>query len=143
MQFITFHKDQLLDLHMLMVDRYGGRMGIISSDVLDSVVDMPQQVYFGQLRFVTPLQQIAAVIYGLVRRQPFVSQNETTALLLLLFLTSLFLLLLVLLSMFLLMLLLSMLSLMLLLLLLSLFLLLFVLPSLLCCFHHHDVIVGK
>lgn len=86
MQFITFDKDQLLDLHMLMVERYGGRMGIISSDVLDSVVDMPQQVYFGQLRFVTPLQQIAAVVYGLVRRQPFVSQNETTALLLLLFL---------------------------------------------------------
>ena len=41
---------------------------------------------FGQLRFVTPLQQIAAVVYALVRRQPFVSQNETTALLVLLYL---------------------------------------------------------
>jgi prophage maintenance system killer protein len=73
-------------MHMLMVERYGGRMGLISNDMLLRVVETPQQVYFGQLRFVTPLQQIAAVVYALVRRQPFVSQNETTALLVLLYL---------------------------------------------------------
>ncbi|MFZ9858546.1 MAG: Fic family protein [Roseiflexaceae bacterium] len=86
MQYIVLEKDQLLDMHMLMVERYGGRMGLISNDVLLQVVETPQQVYFGQLRFVTPLQQIAAVVYALVRRQPFVSQNETTALLVLMYL---------------------------------------------------------
>lgn len=86
MQHIALDKDQILDMHMLMVERYGGRMGLLSNDVLIRVVETPQQVYFGQLRFVTPLQQIAAVVYSLVRRQPFVSQNETTALLVLLYL---------------------------------------------------------
>lgn len=86
MQYIALDKDQILDMHMLMVERYGGRMGLISNDLLVRVVETPQQVYFGQLRFVTPLQQIAAVVYALVRRQPFVSQNETTALLVLLYL---------------------------------------------------------
>jgi death-on-curing protein len=86
MQYIVLDKDQLLDMHMLMVERYGGRMGLISNDMLHRVVETPQQVYFGQLRFATPLQQIAAVVYALVRRQPFVSQNETTALLVLLYL---------------------------------------------------------
>ena len=86
MQYIALDKDQILDMHMLMVESYGGRMGLISNDLLVRVVETPQQVYFGQLRFVTPLQQIAAVVYALVRRQPFVSQNETTALLVLLYL---------------------------------------------------------
>lgn len=86
MLHVSFDKDQLLDMHMLMVQRYGGRMGLISNDVLMRIVETPQQIYFGQLRFVTPLQQIAAVVYALVQRQPFVSQNETTALLLLLYL---------------------------------------------------------
>ncbi len=86
MQYIVLDKDQLLDMHTLMVERYGGRMGVISNDVLIRIIEMPQQMYFGQLRFVTPLQQIAAVVYALVRRQPFVSQNETTALLVLLYL---------------------------------------------------------
>lgn len=86
MHHISLDKDQLLDMHMLMVERYGGRIGLISNDVLERVIETPQQIYFGQLRFVTPIQQIAAVVYALVRRQPFVSQNETTALLLLLYL---------------------------------------------------------
>lgn len=86
MSHVALDKDVLLDMHMLMVERYGGRMGLVSNDVLLQVIAVPHQMYFGQPRFVTPLQQIAAIVYTLVRRQPFVSQNETTALLVLLYL---------------------------------------------------------
>lgn len=78
-------KAHILDMHTYVVERYGGRFGIASSDVLDAVLAMPTQVVFGELRYQTPVAQIAALVYGLVRRQPFVSHNETTALLVLLY----------------------------------------------------------
>ncbi len=72
-------------MHTYVVERYGGRFGIVSSDTLDAVLALPTQVVFGELRYRTPVAQIAALVYGLVRRQPFVSHNETTALLTLLY----------------------------------------------------------
>ncbi|MEY2845772.1 MAG: hypothetical protein RL076_1318 [Chloroflexota bacterium] len=78
-------KAQILDMHTYVVERYGGRFGIASSDTLDAVLALPTQVVFGELRYGTPIAQIAALVYGLVRRQPFVSHNETTALLTLLY----------------------------------------------------------
>lgn len=82
---LLISKAQILDMHTYIVERYGGRLGIASSDVLDAVLGMPTQVMFGEMRYTTPIAQIAALIYGLVRRQPFVSHNETTALLVLLY----------------------------------------------------------
>lgn len=82
---LLISKAQILDMHTYVVERYGGRFGITSSDVLDAVLAMPTQVIFGELRYHTPIAQIAALVYGLVRRQPFVSHNETTALLALLY----------------------------------------------------------
>ena len=72
-------------MHTYVVERYGGRFGIASSDTLDAVIALPTHVAFGELRYQTPIAQIAALVYGLVRRQPFVSHNETTALLALFF----------------------------------------------------------
>lgn len=85
MAALLISKAQILDMHTYVVERYGGRFGITSSDVLDAVLAMPTHVVFGELRYSTPIAQIAALVYGLVRRQPFVSHNETTALLVLLY----------------------------------------------------------
>lgn len=78
-------KSQLLDLHTIIIERYGGRFGIASSDVLDRVIATPDQVLFGIPCYPTPIAKIAAFTYNLVRQQPFVSHNETTALLMLLY----------------------------------------------------------
>lgn len=78
-------KSQLLDFHTIIIERYGGRFGIASSDVLDRVLATPDQILFGIPCYVTPIAKIAALIYNLVRQQPFVSHNETTALLVLLY----------------------------------------------------------
>ncbi len=82
---LLISKAQILDMHTYVVERYGGRLGITSSDILDTVLALPTHVAFGELRYQTPIAQIAALVYGLVRRQPFVSHNETTALLALFF----------------------------------------------------------
>jgi small-conductance mechanosensitive channel len=77
-------KTQLLDFHTIRIERYGGRLGIASSDVLDRVLATPDQTLFGFLCYPTPVAKIAALVYNLVRQQPFISHNETTALLVLL-----------------------------------------------------------
>lgn len=78
-------KSQLLDLHTIVIERYGGCFGIFSSDTLDNVIASPDQILFGIPRYPTPIAKIAAFTYNLVRQHPFVSHNETTALLVLLF----------------------------------------------------------
>lgn len=78
-------KSQLLDLHTIIIERYGGRFGIASSDVLDRVLATPDQILFGIPCYSTPIAKIAAFTYNLVRQQPFVSHNETTAFLVLLY----------------------------------------------------------
>jgi len=78
-------KTQILDFHTIIVERYGGRLGIASSDILDEVLATPDKILFGIPRYPTPTAKIAALIYTLVRQQPFVSHNTTTALLVLLY----------------------------------------------------------
>jgi prophage maintenance system killer protein len=78
-------KTQLLDFHTIIIERYGGRMGIASSDILDDVLATPDKILFGFPCYLTPTAKIAALVYNLVRQQPFVSHNETTALLVLLY----------------------------------------------------------
>lgn len=73
-------------MHTLLVERYGGRLGVRSSDVLDAILALPDQLFFGEQRFTTPLHQTAAVIHAIITREPFLSQNDTTALLVLLYL---------------------------------------------------------
>ncbi len=77
-------KDLILDMHALLVERYGGRLGVRSSDVLDSVLALPDQLFFGNQRYTNPLHQTAAMVSAIIKREPFISQNDTTALLVLL-----------------------------------------------------------
>jgi len=77
-------KDLILDMHALLVERYGGRLGVRSSDTLDDILALPDQLFFGNHRYITPLHQTAAQVCAIVKREPFISQNDTTALLVLL-----------------------------------------------------------
>jgi death-on-curing protein len=77
-------KDLILDMHIVLVERYGGRTGVRSSDVLDDILALPDQLFFGSARYTTPLHQTAAMVCAIIKREPFISQNDTTALLVLL-----------------------------------------------------------
>ena len=82
---MRFSKSQILDFHTIIIERYGGRLGIASSDMLDRVLATPDQTLFGFHCYPTSIAKIAAFTYNLVRQQPFISHNETTALLVLLY----------------------------------------------------------
>jgi death-on-curing protein len=82
MNYLT--KDELLDIHAFILDRYGGRMGIASQDRLTSVLDAPRQIMFGVELYPDLPSKAAALAFLILKSHPFVGANEATALLALL-----------------------------------------------------------
>ncbi|NWG19568.1 MAG: Fic family protein [Chloroflexi bacterium] len=79
MQYLT--KDDVLDLHAYAVIRYGGRLGIASHDRLMTVLDAPRQVLFNAELYPDLPSKAAALVFLMVKSRPFLSANESTALL--------------------------------------------------------------
>jgi death-on-curing protein len=73
-------KEELLDLHAYVLERYGGLLGISSQDRLLSALSAPQQQMFGAELYPDLPSKAAAITYMLVKSRPFVSGNEGTAL---------------------------------------------------------------
>jgi death on curing protein len=74
-------RDELLDLHTFVIERYGGRMGIRSQDRLLAALNAPQQVMFGVELYPDLSSKIAALSFMLLKNRPFNGGNEATALL--------------------------------------------------------------
>lgn len=79
MQYLT--KDDILDLHVYAVTRYGGRMGIASDDRLTTVLDAPRQILFEAELYPDLPSKAAALMFLMIKSRPFLSANESTALL--------------------------------------------------------------
>lgn len=77
-------KDDLLDLHAFVIERYGGRMGIASQDRLTTVLDAPRQVMFNAELYPDVPSKAAAQTFLLLKSRPFVNANQGTALMVLL-----------------------------------------------------------
>lgn len=82
MRYLT--KQDLLDLHALAIERYGGRMGVASQDGLGRAADAPRQAMFGAELYPDVPSKASALVFLLIKSRPFLGANETTALLALL-----------------------------------------------------------
>lgn len=78
MHYLT--QDELLDLHTYTVTRYGGLLGIASQDRLTSVLNAPHQTMFHSELYPDICSKAAAMTYLLIKSHPFVSGNNSTAL---------------------------------------------------------------
>ncbi|GIV98412.1 MAG: death-on-curing protein [Herpetosiphonaceae bacterium] len=74
-------RQDILDLHSYIIERYGGRMGIASQDKLISAVDAPRQTMFGDDLYPDLPSKASALAFLLIKNRPFRSANEATALL--------------------------------------------------------------
>lgn len=79
MQYLT--RDDILDLHVYAVTRYGGRMGIASDDRLTTILDAPRQILFEAELYPDLPSKAAALMFLMIKSRPFLSANESTALL--------------------------------------------------------------
>lgn len=79
MQLLTL--DQLLQLHALVLSRYGGGEGLRDLGRLEAAVASQHQVVFGQELYQTVFEKAAALVRGIVGDHLFTDGNKRTGLL--------------------------------------------------------------
>jgi death on curing protein len=68
--------DQVLEIHMLSLARYGGAEGIREPSLLESALAQPQAVFGGQFVHESLFMMAAAYLFHLVKNHPFVDGNK-------------------------------------------------------------------
>ncbi len=72
--------ENVLELHEMQLERYGGATGIRDSGLLESAVLMPQASFGGQYVHNGIFEMAAAYAFHIAENQPFVDGNKRTAL---------------------------------------------------------------
>lgn len=73
--------EQLLELHVLVIQETGGSSGLRDLGRLESAVATQTQSVFGEELFATFYEKAAAIIRGIIADHPFVDGNKRTAML--------------------------------------------------------------
>lgn len=73
--------EQILQIHVLVVEETGGSTGIRDLGRLDAAVASQSQNVFGKETYSGPVQKAAALIRGIICDHPFVDGNKRTAML--------------------------------------------------------------
>lgn len=73
--------EQLLQLHVLVMDRTGGSMGIRDLGRLEAGLATQSQNVFGEKLYNDATEKAAALIRGIIADHPFVDGNKRTAML--------------------------------------------------------------
>jgi death on curing protein len=72
-------KSQLIHLHELLIDRFGGRAGLRDEGALDSALGRPQATFDGEDLYATLAEKAAALFHSLISNHPFVDGNKRVA----------------------------------------------------------------
>ena len=86
---IVLTKEQVVLLHKLIYDRFGGSYGVRDEGLLDSALAAPMQTFGGQDLYETDLDKILQLAFGLIRNHPFADGNKRIGALVLLVLLEL------------------------------------------------------
>ncbi len=72
--------DEVLAIHIKMVDKFGGSHGIRDLGLVESAVARPQASFGGQDLYENIFDKAAALLQSLLKNHPFVDGNKRTAL---------------------------------------------------------------
>jgi death-on-curing protein len=72
--------DEVLALHAVQIERYGGRRGVRDLGLLQSALATPAATFGGGFLHPTPFEMAAAYLFHLAGNHPFVDGNERVAL---------------------------------------------------------------
>ena len=73
---IVLTKEQIILLHKLIYDRFGGACGVRDEGLLDSALATPRQTFGGQDLYETDLDKFVQLAFGLIRNHPFADGNK-------------------------------------------------------------------
>ncbi len=80
MEFRFLSLEDVLELHEMQLESYGGATGIRDRGLLESAVMMPQASFGGDYVHAGVFEMAAAYAFHIAENQPFVDGNKRTAL---------------------------------------------------------------
>ena len=69
---------EVLEIHSILIERFGGSNGIRDGELLDSALKRPYQTFDGIELYPTPIEKAAAILESIVKNHPFVDGNKRT-----------------------------------------------------------------
>ena len=73
---ITLTKEQIIKLHEMIYERYGGAPGVLNEGMLDSALQAPFQTFGGEELFPDDKEKIIRLAYGLIKNHSFRDGNK-------------------------------------------------------------------
>lgn len=71
--------EDVLNIHQVLVEQFGGISGIRDEGLLESALAQPKATFFGELLHPTIHDQAAAYLYHITKNHPFLDGNKRTA----------------------------------------------------------------
>jgi len=69
---------EALEIHAILIERFGGSNGVRDKELLDSALNRPFQTFDGKELYPTPTEKAAAILESIVKNHPFVDGNKRT-----------------------------------------------------------------
>ena len=69
---------EVLEIHAILVEEFGGANGVRDKELLDSALNRPFQTFDGAELYPTPIDKAAAILESLVKNHPFSDGNKRT-----------------------------------------------------------------
>lgn len=71
-------ESQALEIHAILIERFGGSSGIRDRDLLNSALNRPYQTFDGKELYPTTQEKAAAMLESIVKNHPFSDGNKRT-----------------------------------------------------------------
>lgn len=71
-------KKEALEIHAILVEQFGGAIGIRDIKLLESAINRPYQTFDGNELYPTAIEKSAAIIESIVKNHPFIDGNKRT-----------------------------------------------------------------
>ena len=73
---IRLTKAQILALHKILIDRFGGSHGLRDEGLFESAISTPYQTFGDQDIYPTVQEKAVRLCYGLIKNHPFIDGNK-------------------------------------------------------------------
>ena len=70
--------EDVLKIHTILVEKFGGLQGIRDKEILDSAINRPYQTFDSKDLYPSPVDKAAAIIESVVKNHPFSDGNKRT-----------------------------------------------------------------
>ncbi|MDW3209050.1 MAG: type II toxin-antitoxin system death-on-curing family toxin [Reichenbachiella sp.] len=67
-----------LEIHAILIERFGGANGIRDPKLLDSALNRPFQTFDSKELYPTPIDKASAILESIVKNHPFTDGNKRT-----------------------------------------------------------------